>query len=450
MLYPVYFQPESFQQANSVLSGMQMGNGLAQQMIQNQYLGPQLKQQLLAAQLQNQARGIQNQYMSRDLQSQISLRQAQANAQNALPGLYGAEGQEALASAGLTGAKTNLLNQQLPYLLQNTKESLITDPILRRGVELGLVQKNGMVPDSYLNMVGLGQGNNSNAPQGTTAPVGTNNLQNQAQQLGMNGMRAGPNIPGIAGNTSAQNWGIFGSPLSPLTMMQLQAAGKGMETQATTGVTSYNDVQKDAAQGADLGNQVSNLVDQFQNSYQKTELKGPALGRLPAVTGDAQAADNASQNIAATVAKLIAGGRVTNYEMQYINNLKPNRTMTPQTAQMTSDFLKQKSLRMEEQPNFFNAARQMGVSVQTAQTLWNMYNNQRPVYNFQTQAANTDFQKSSKDFLTPQAIQAAQTGQNYVPLPSFSNRAQFQNWFKTLPPSDQNTIQYQLAQQGTK
>jgi hypothetical protein len=447
---PIYFQPLTPDQANpglyrqrqqALIQG-QVQNNIAR-MLQNQalnqqvpYAGQMTQADLQSKLLANQLSGVQLQYAPQQNQSEIALRSAQANAQNALPGLYGAEAGEASARAGLTQQQAALLAKQAPYMVQQEQEKQFTDPVLSRLNQVAVAQRTGAIPSNYLGMVGFGnQASAAAAP--STLPA---YLQNQ-NTAAMTPATA----PKAFSGDAATNFALFGSPYNPI---QFSAMQKGAETQAATGVSQYNSAQQAAAQSADLGTQVSNLVDQFQNNYKKTDLTGPYLGRSPAVTSAAQATDNASQNIAATVAKLIAGGRVTNYEMQYINTLKPNRTMTPDTAQMTSDFLKQKAVRMQEEQPFLNAARNQGIDIQTANTLWQMYNAQRPVYNFSAQQPNTQFQKTWKDYLAPQAVSAAQNGQNYVPIPSFANKQKYQAWLKTLPPTDKANVLTQIALGG--
>lgn len=440
MAIPVdYFQPMTFQQANPLLSGIQAGQQIFGQGVQNAYLPSALSQQLQQMRLANAAQQIRNQYLAPQLSANIGLTQAQTGAQQALPGLYGAEAQEALARGGMFGAQGNLLRQETPYLVQSAQGDVYKDPILQRLFEMQKAQQTGAISPNTLGILGMG---------GNT-PLGTNNTQNQAQQLPN---ASDPNA--LQFNDPAQNWALFGSPISPLAMMQLQAYGKGLDTQAQTGVTQYNDALAKASDEAKLANLTSNFLDQFQNAYDKSKYKGPAAGTLP-VTGwhtllmpgnlaNEQAADNASQNIAALKAKMLAGGRVTNYELNYFNQLKPNRSMDPATAQMTHDFLKAKTIQMGEEQNFLNAAKNNGIDVQTANTLWNNYINQRPVYNFSTRTVNKSFQGSWNDYLTPEAISAARSGQNYVPLPTFNTKQDFQNWYNTLLNSDKATVSAEL------
>lgn len=473
----MYFQPETFQQANPFLSGMQAGQGLFQGMqdartrqlqanalqAQLPFVAPEAQQQLQAAKLANALQqntlNFAPQMSAADLaqkQAQPQLTLAQAAAQRALPGLYGAEGASDYANAARAQVEANLRRQQTPFLVQQEQEKLYQDPILSRMYQVGLANQTGAIPSSSMNMLGLG--NQSGVQPGTQSNY--RSLPTYANGFSL----ANPNLPNNAltapktyTGDSAQNYYAFGTPYSPLQMAQLK--GQAEET-GKTGVTSWNDAQAEAQKDSDIANTTIPLLNQFNDSYKKSTYTGKLAGvpvtgfasLLSGNTSNEQAADNASQNIAAAVAKLIAGGRVTNYEMQYINNLKPNRYMSPQTAQMASDFLKSKMQQLGEQQNFLNAARNAGVDVQTAQTLWQNYRNQRNPYDFNNRRVNTNFQGTWKDYLSPQAINAAQTGQNYVPLPKFSSdsklgKSQFQSWYAALTPANQMQVRQEMGKQ---
>jgi len=438
-----YFQPLSFQQANPLLAGIQAGEQIYGQGVKNAYLGKTLAQQLQAMQLQNAARQAGLPYVGPQAAATLSQTQAQtpllqseaARNQAAIP-LLGAQAQQARAQAGMLGEQRALLAGEIPSLIARSQGSVFTDPIMQRAFELSQAQRAGIAP--ALQSFGI------NVPGAANTPI-----SEQAASSGGLAPISGAattatpgGTPNMFGGNPSQNYGLFGSPYNPIQLQGLLAQAK---TGGTTGITQYNTAQADAAKAGDLGIQLKNLTDQFQKAYAKTDLKGGALGMLPShFSSAAQTADNASQNMAGLVAKMIAGGRVTNYEMQYVANMKPNRGMNPEAAREVSDFLKQKSIRMQEEAPFLNAARQQGIDVQTAQALWNSYNNQRPVYDFDQNKPNTQFQNSWKDYLTPQAVQAVKNGQGYVPLPAFSSKAAFQNWLRTITPADKQAVIMEL------
>ncbi len=455
-----YFQPLSFQQANPLLSGIQAGQQIYGQGVQNRYMAPLLSQQLQSQQLQNAMRQIQNQYLPQQLQSGIGLTQAQT-------GLAGAQARDALARAGFTGAQTNLLQQETPYDVQKAAMGVYTDPILSRAAQAQTAAQTGAVSPAVLSMLGMGQQQSQQQPADQTAPQTPGGLSqtDTGTPISWTGMQPQPTAmtpglpsqgaltPGTAPQaftgTPGQNWLMFGSPINPFQMA-------AMKQQATSGVDLYNAAQTTAAKDANDATTMNKYIDQFNDAYGKSTYKGVRLGTMPtrglfAPPGNLQNevnADNAAQNMQAIMVKLLGSGKITNQELGFAGNLKINRAMPQQSVQELSDFMKAKNNQIMEQQQFLNAAKNQGVDVQTANTLWNRYINQRPVYDFQSRSANDNFQGSYNDYLTPQAVNAARSGQAYVPIPqNFRNAAEKQHWFNNLAPQEKLNVQQQLQQQ---
>lgn len=121
MALPVdYFQPETFQQANPMTTGIGAAQQIYQQGIRNQYLAPMLAQQLQQAQLNNQILQPQAQYAPQMTQAELAYRQAQApyvqaQTQGILKGqipLDLAESAKDYAMLPLLGAQAGLTNTQ--------------------------------------------------------------------------------------------------------------------------------------------------------------------------------------------------------------------------------------------------------------------------------------------------------------------------------------------------
>lgn len=461
----VNFQPETFAQTQPVAQGISTSNELLRQALMNkymqsqnqiaqaqaQYAQPMAQQDLLKSQLNNQILQPQAQYSPQLTMADLALKRAMPNYYNSM--------------ASMSSAEANKTNTLLPYDMQKAQGSVFSDPIMSRLYQLSLANKTGAIPSPYLSAAGMpspASTQNQNMPMPDLNSVINNSQQgggqptNPQQILPTNAYGTNPSTAPKAFNGNGfQNWSMFGTPYNPIEYGALQ---KQADQGATTGVDQWNTANSAAQTDATLGNQLQNFAQQFQNGYKDSKYTGPSLGKVPSsgwetsfVPGNLtpeQITDNASQNAAALVAKLIAGGRVTNYEMQYMNTLKPNRLMTPQAAQMTSDFLIQRAKQMQQLPQFLNAAKNGGVDAPTAQTLWNMYRQQRPVYDFQNRTPNTQFNGSWKDYLNPQAVQAAQSGQNYVPIPKFSDKKSFINWSKTLDASDRAFVQQQISGGG--
>lgn len=487
---PMTFAPETFNQANPVVPGVEAAQQMYSNAVMNQYAKPMAQQALYKAMMNNQVLNAQaqNAMPQQDAATVIAQNNAQyapLMSQNTLAnsmaqrGLQGAQAGYFGANAANVAANTNLTNQTMPYKVQQARGSVYTDPVLSRLYQITQANQTGQIAPSLLRTVGFGgaqqQTNNNAAMPDLNSTINSasqgNNQVSPNQMLPPNAYGSQPNpissaiqnqnmtpatAPKAFGGDAAQNFAMFGTPYNPIEMKAMQT---GAETQAKTNVTQWNDSLNDAQKESNLGYQLSNFANQFQTAYKNSTYKGPVEGKLPSsgystalIPGDLtneQITDNAAQNAASLMAKLVVGGRVTGYEFQYMNTLKPNRAMTPAAAQMTSDFLLQRAKQMQQYPSFLNAAQKQGLDPHTADVIWNMYRNQRPVYNFQTRQPNTQFDGTWNQFLNPQAVQAAQSGQQYTSIPNgyLNNPTKFSQWYATLNPQDRASAaaQYQRA-----
>lgn len=192
-----YFQPESFQQANPLLSGIQAGQGIysnAQNIysrgIQNQYLPQTLQQQLQQLQLRNAQLGIQNQYMPGQLQANIGLTQAQTGTQQAMPAYYRAQ----TGLIGTEAAKNQFLLNNPMMMLPGIAGQL--------GGYLWLQQHN----PSLFNQVNGGSPIPQTQP--TAAPTQNNVPPSTMSMAPQNSALFGPQNPApaqIAGFPASQN-----------------------------------------------------------------------------------------------------------------------------------------------------------------------------------------------------------------------------------------------------
>lgn len=402
----------SFEQANPMLAGMNYGQGLINQSLQNQlallrnqYAPQMMQQDLLKSQLANQlSQGT--------LQPNISLAQQKAQLytpqMQAAMALQNAQAKNALANAGLTNNQSDLLRQQTPYLVRDAESKVYSDPILSRLFQITQAQKTGAIPAETLAATGLAP---SAAPSDGAAPAQIGNAA-----PGMGGNYSPASAPKLFGGDAAQNWALFGSPVNPIQMAQMM---KAAQTEGSSGVTTYNDALKAASDTAQDASDMNNYINQFRNAYDKSTYKGPAKGELPSsgalsalVPGDLtpeQQADSAAQNMQELILKLMHTNRLTNYELQFARNLKLNRSMTPDTVKQVGDFLSAKVGRLKEQQDFLNAARSKGVDAQTASSLWQLYNDEKPVYNWEANKA-TGFKKDWADYLKPEMVMAIKQG----------------------------------------
>lgn len=186
-----YFQPQSFQQANPFLAGLQTGQDIYKTGMQNAYLPQTLQQQLQKMQLGNQQTAIQNQYLPQESQGKINLMQAQiplmqAQTQNEINypikgditatveyanqalNQYGAKSPQAQSAQNALSAQIEMLKNRALFYGANVDLKNLPNPV-----------KNQIIANGYQ----LGRGNMVSPQANATAPqmnVGTQ--QNSPQQ----------------------------------------------------------------------------------------------------------------------------------------------------------------------------------------------------------------------------------------------------------------------------
>lgn len=484
MAIPVeQFQPETFAQANPMLTGFltvaQALPQIQQQQYQNQILAQQAPYAGQLAQAQLATAQQQAPYMQAQIQDILQgvIPQQQAQAAYMSQGLT----PEAIARAQLTGAQGQMA-QQVAGIYQQQPGFAVPSPIAQYGAALQWMAQND--PQTFQMMTGQspqqvfggaqGQGQPqtgipptisrlppsalSQAPA-MTSPTGqplpqqplTITPQQALQQTQAAGIQT--SVPGQMGATSPAQL----MALRAFNPAAYQAYQKGAETTAAQNVLNWNKQIDEANDQTNIANQLENALGQYSTNYDKSTYKGSALGTTKttgwksAFLGDMspeQQTDAAANTMAFLYGRALVGGRITNYELQNVSSLKPTRTLDSDAEQQSVDFWNAKSQRLREEPTFMLTARNMGLDPQTASTLWQQYNNQRPVYNFHTNEAYNNFQGSWRDYLSPQTIQAAQTGQEYVPMPNFSSSKDLSTWYATLPQNDRDYVKGYVQQRG--
>ncbi len=172
------------------------------------------------------------------------------------------------------------------------------------------------------------------------------------------------------------------------------------------------------------------FLNQFQDAYKSSEYKGPSKlgfgGAIP--TSGWQAAlrpghdfspeimaDNAAQNFQASLIPLIKGGKLTNMELQFLGTLKPNRSMTPHAVEQLSNIVRAANERTREYARFLKASATRGVDKDTADALFNMYKEQRPIIDIENRGINQDYANTSLDYLNKDAVNAVMRGEIWEP-----------------------------------
>jgi len=359
MTIPVQqFQILTPEQANPFGQGMKTGEEIYRNFVTNKYLPEQLQQQARQRELANQTNEVTLQNLPDILKQQ------------------------------LMGQKlTNQMNQMKassPFMLN--PEGALYDYAFKQQQQQQQQDPQGQMGQSQSGQPQLGnnQGNNGSSPL-------NNNLFN---------------------NILSQN---FMSP-EQKAAIQVQNASKIDEIKQNN--RDYQKELNTASIDADTNRRLEKSIDQLASSYKNLTPKqrGPIYGHLPALSSESQIADNAANNLQAEMAKIIqSGGRNTNFLTKFAGTLKPNRAMSPESVDQLTEGLRANSRRQQERPGFLVAARERGIDAQMAKELWNQYDEQNPVYDFNKRQVNKYKDKSYMDYLSDKAVNAVKQGESYKP-----------------------------------
>ncbi|OGT30411.1 MAG: hypothetical protein A3E87_01625 [Gammaproteobacteria bacterium RIFCSPHIGHO2_12_FULL_35_23] len=316
----------SFDQANPGITAMlkssqmiQNMQGAQAQMIKNRYLAAQLQQALKQAGAQSQMMGAQASVAQPEAQAELAAKQA---------GIY---------------------TSPYPQFLQQTQ-------MLRNGV-------------------GLPQG--SQVSQSVSSALG-------AQAPGASISAQGGAVP--------EAYAKFIS--TPAQLAQQRAQG------SLTAEQNINFL-KQANQEGNESTQMNNYLNQYNDAMDKIKyLKGAVDGHLPVGregnfisnipsqvlsakdVANAQIADNASNAIATQFMSSggLPGNRLTNLELSTFKGGKPDRTLDDDARKQITSLLSAKLKRGQEYPQFAQAYLAKGGNALDAQTAWNRYQQDYPIY----------------------------------------------------------------------
>jgi len=410
-IQPISFPMLSFEQANPSLVGAKYGQEMAQSglkfpleqearklanaiaAVNAQYAEPLKMEELEKAQLYNQ-------YYGPDIQSQIGLRGAQAGLAGAQAGLAGTEA-EKLRFLMKNPIYMNPEAALLQYALQNTQQGGQQPSAMGGGAPSAL----GMPA----------------APQMAGMPAGGQTAN--AQQYSLS-----PNAPPL------QNLPQTGNPIVDailakkfMTPQQEAELGIWKENQREN-VVNYNKGLEESSKATDNAITMNQYIDKFKKSYEESKFKGTGVlgGQVPSYGAAAslapwhdfspeQQADQASQNLQAALIPLLKTGNLSNNELSFLGGLKLNRGMTQKSVEHVSEYLKAANNRTIEYQSFLNAAKSKGVDKWTADNIWNLYKEQRPIIDTNSGEINHDFTKTWSDYLTPAAVKSVQTGTKWEP-----------------------------------
>lgn len=493
-MQPSYFQPLSFQQASPMVSGMEAGSNIAANNSMN------MLRNMQAAQT-----GIQNAYLPSSLAQKLqSQKLANALAQSKLP--FAAP--QAQANLDLTGAQTGLVQGQASAIpsqiaLQQAQTGLVGAQTGLAGANTGLVNAQTQImpfnalgkvdPVSqllYSHMLLQRMFGGNGAP-----PITSNNggmtIQSTAPQMGSmqnatslpNGIPYSPQAmakqqPQQVPNTNAS---VSQYPTlpggSPLSAGLAGAKAAAIPTITGSGMGALNSIQP----GSSLAD---NLYQTSLNNMVMGMGKNPTMGSNRAgaggtfvnpITGQQYSTDT-NKNTTMDQQSVGAISRVNELIPQIYNDLAPFQTASGKAAlysQKAGNFFMGHDNPLPSQEAAGDAKvklaaesllRGYGLNV-TDQSTKFMMDSVEPKLGESQQAYKTRM-NNLQNLLGQNSQQASARLQGGIPLnqsgqqsqqssgtpqtqgtsiPSFTSKAEFQEWYKQQPPQAQATIRQQLG-----
>lgn len=415
------FPTISFDEANPFLKGMQTGQQIGFNFAN---MPLQLKAQLL--------------------QNQINQAKAQYAPQMELANL-----QKTQAETPYLQAQTGLINKDIQWYDPKTRSALAL-----QGAQAGLDSAEAamnrfkmahpgyMVGGSpamfeYLRQNGVNvfdQGQSQ--PQQTQATDnvlrGTSDTSNLSapttqiqpnQNMGMQPMSLSIGMPNMA--EQAKNLALYGKALNPVQEANINAYREQQKKMADYSQKKMEEVNKDAIEAQ----QMDNLLDQFKNAYDASSYKGykalpvdtkdsllaKGVGLLTSVGGGTLDPEQRADILSSQLQQILASrmGNQTNGKIKFAAMQKINRGLENQAMNETYEQAKLENARTKERIPFYNAALSNGYNAQQADLLFNLYNQENPI--FENGKYNKQNLGKWQQYINPKALQAAQMGVPYSP-----------------------------------
>lgn len=378
-----------------------------------QYASQREQQSLIKEQLANMLQRPKAERAGEFAQAELATSQAEAPFKQA-------QTKQTLAGIPLTQMTAELFRKTMPAQESKTVADLISDPLLKRLVQLQQAQKFGLIDPQVMQQAGLGgfMGQPQGAPMPGQAPQMPGQMQQGglaiqpeqyqaiAQALGKGAqynpqqmpqqpqMRPGVNPPQVQPGTAPkmfsgdamQNWAMFGTPLSPYQEQEIKAFGHGLSTKEGTNVTNWNEKQKESAEIVNNSIEATKDLDLFENAYKKLSnfQKGAIGGRNFALSSAAQEADKAGAKLVGAAAKALNPMRPTDRDLVLGQIQTLGRTLNKDAAKTIGNSIRSSLIRSKEAQPFFNAAKKNGIDLQTANELWQQYQEENPLFDSKT------------------------------------------------------------------
>ncbi|TXG86349.1 MAG: hypothetical protein E6R13_00685 [Spirochaetes bacterium] len=416
------FPTISFDEANPLLKGMQTGQQIGFNFAN---MPLQLKAQLLANKI-NEAKAQYAPQMElanlQKTQAQTPYIQAQTGLLNKDIQWYDPKTRSALAlqgaQAGLDSAEASMNRFKMahPGYMVGGSPAMF-EYLKQNGVNVfdQSQPQPTQQPGQVQTMPGQMQGS-PDVLRGTLQP-------GQTDGSGMQSMPSNIQMPTMA--EQAKNIALYGKPLNPVQEANINAYREQQKKMADYSQKTMESLNKDAQEAQDM----DNLLDAFKKAYDSSSYKGykalpvdptksnfaKLLGLKQSIEGGSLDNEQRADMLSAQLQRLLASrmGNMTNGKITFSASQKINRGLEENAMNEAYDQAKIENARTKEKIPFYNAALSMGYNAQQANLLFNLYNQEKPIFE------DGKYKKQNlgqwQQYISPKALQAAQMGVPYSP-----------------------------------
>jgi hypothetical protein len=308
----------------------------------------------------------------------------------------------AVSKEGLARRKEELANQ---YYGPKTNAE-ITHALAQAGLlgsekkknEFQIANPQYMNPEGFLYSKAFGTNNENNSS--STNPMQNVDAQTR-EDAGMPGSRINPNPLG-----------------SSLVQQKLDPAGYQAKVhQNQANIDTNNKLITEASSQANNAVNMNYALDSMDKAYPELNMgeKGSVLGHGPALSSAAQQFDHAAVTLKNSLIQANQTGHITDKDLNFFSQLGVGRNLNKKSFEVLSGFNRAMQDRIKEKAPFYSTAAAAGIPPNIYQPLYSMYLNERPVYDYDNSKPIKKNQGSWRDYLTPQAVQAMQNGEQYSP-----------------------------------
>lgn len=205
----------------------------------------------------------------------------------------------------------------------------------------------------------------------------------------------------------------------PAPALRLMPSPEAQKAYAAASGKQFAEVQKKASETAGKAAEAVDNIDTFMREAPKIAFgTGPIAGMWPFTAFDphGNVAKKAQNALALNLLQLQKFGRVTNKEMQIVQDATLNLHMTPEAITRLGPQLRAIAQRNIEYSKFLNAATNVGIrNISQVDSIWHKFLEENPVIDNRTGQVNQNNIGNWQKYLSPQMLRGELQTPVYVP-----------------------------------